>query len=331
MKLDAPNRLFFALALACSVLGAYAVCGVIEGTLVPVVATSVTREGWGALLSVRLMPTLIVLTVAGVALAGAGRMLARQAVASRRLARRIDELAVDVPARLVETSRAVGLNGRVIPIGLRVPVSFVHGVLRPRVVISEGLLERLSSAELLAVLEHERYHVSNLDPLKTATLRVMTALVPELDPFRAQYRAGCELAADRRAIATCGTRPLAGALLNAVGGPDWADTDLAVPLGTRTLLHERVVQLESGAAQPAASLAPARPLLTVLPAMALLALISTVAARASGVDYVTFGGLVQATLLRGLVCAVPLVLAGMFAYALLALRATSKPPRPSSG
>jgi Peptidase family M48 len=45
-------------------------------------------------------------------------------------------------------------------------------VLRPRVVVSQGLLERLSDAELRAVLEHEGYHVANLDPLKLVVLRV---------------------------------------------------------------------------------------------------------------------------------------------------------------
>jgi Zn-dependent protease with chaperone function len=82
-------------------------------------------------------------------------------VASRRLARRTGELAVDAPERLLRASRAADLSARVALIGLSAPVSFVHGVVRPRVVIGEGLLERLSGAELLAVLEHERYHVAN--------------------------------------------------------------------------------------------------------------------------------------------------------------------------
>jgi Zn-dependent protease with chaperone function len=323
--MDAPNRLFLTLALAGSLLGAYAVCGVIEGLLVPVVITSVSRRGWGALLSIRLMPSLMLLAMAGIAMARAGRVLARQVVASRRLAQRIGELAVDAPERLLQASRAAGLSGRVAVIGLGVPVSFVHGVVRPRVVISESLLEHLSGAELLAVLEHERYHVSNLDPLKTATLRVITAalpFLPELEPFPAQYRAGCELAADRRAVAAIGTRPLAGALLKAAGGPDWADTDLAVPLGSRSLLHTRVAQLESGAAPPGASLASARALLTMLSAIALLTLLASAVVDTTSVTHATLVGLSQATLHRGLLCAAPVVAGGLFAYALLALNAS---------
>lgn len=330
MRLDAPNRLFLTLALASLLLVSYAVCGVVEGTLVPVVIRGLSSDGWGALLSLRLLPAVMLLAVATVALAGACRVLARQVVASRGLAKRIGELAVDAPERLLETSGAAGLDGRVALIGLRAPVSFVHGVMRPRVVISEGLLECLSSAELLAVLEHERYHVSNLDPLKTATLRVaMAALgcLAELEPFRAQYRECCELAADRRAVAACGTRPLAGALLKAVRGPDWVDSDLTVPLGSRSLLHTRVTQLESGAAPPSVSFVSARALVSILSAIPLLALLASAVVRTSGINQETLGGLAEATLTRGLLCAVPVVAVSVFAYAMLALKAGRLAPR----
>jgi beta-lactamase regulating signal transducer with metallopeptidase domain len=334
VRLDAPNRLFLTLALGGLLLSAYAMCGVVEGILAPLVITSVSRNGWAVLLSVRVMAALILLGLVGVALAQAGRVLTRQVAASRHLKQRTGELAIDPPIRLVEASRAAGLSGRLILIRLSTPVSFVYGVVRPRVVISDGLLERLSSPELLAVLEHERYHVSNLDPLKTAMLRLMTAalaFVPDLEPFRVQYRAGRELAADRRAIATCGRRPLAGALLKAMPEPDWADTDAAVPLQSHSLLHRRVTQLESGAAPPDASFASVRALLTVLSANAWLAIVATAIGCTSSVTASSIARLGQATLIRGLLCAAPIVAVGLLAYALLALKINRSSTRSGPG
>src|SRR6478672_10137934 len=50
-------------------------------------------------------------------------------------------------------------------------------VLTPRVAVSRGLLEGVSDDELRAVLEHERYHVCNLDPVprRRATVSLVSA------------------------------------------------------------------------------------------------------------------------------------------------------------
>jgi beta-lactamase regulating signal transducer with metallopeptidase domain len=333
VRLDAANRLFLTLALASSLLVGYAVCGVVEGALVPVVTRTVSSHGWDAVFSIRLAPALMLLILVCVAMAEAGRVLARQLVASLRLAARIRELEIPAAARLLEVAHAVGLSGRVVLIGERAPVSFVHGVIRPRVVISDGLLESLSTVELFAVLEHELYHLSNLDPLKTATLHVMTAalaFVADLEPFRTQYVAVCELAADRRAMAACGTRPLAGALLKAMRGPDWVDASLTVSLASGSVLRIRVTQLESGEAPPSALFASARAFLKVLSAIALLALLALAAVHVSRVDAGDLSGLAESTLFTGLLCAVPGVSAGLLAYMLLALKAMSRPRRRAS-
>jgi beta-lactamase regulating signal transducer with metallopeptidase domain len=50
-----------------------------------------------------------------------------------------------------------------------------HGVLTPRVAVSEGLVEGVSDDELRAVLEHEHYHVCNLDPLKAVLAQTLSA------------------------------------------------------------------------------------------------------------------------------------------------------------
>jgi beta-lactamase regulating signal transducer with metallopeptidase domain len=219
------------------------------------------------------------------------------------------------------------LSGRVFLIVEPGQVSFVHGALRPRVVLSQDLLERLSDAELRAVLEHEGYHVANLDPLKIVVLRVMAAaffIVPVLEPLIARYSARRELAADRRAISACGARPLAGALLHAVRGPDWSDADLAVPLAGQALLAGRLRQLETGAEPPLPSSALARPRLAILGAIALLStsLIAAICADAvAATHHATLLSVAGGTLLDGIACAAPFAGAGLLLYLVLAIRA----------
>jgi hypothetical protein len=99
---------------------------------------------------------------------------------------------------------------------------------------SPGLYKRASEPELEAVLEHERYHNHNLDPLKVTLARALPAtffylaLLRDLHP---RYLAGRELAADRRAVPRCGKQSLAGALFTVVRGPQWPEPrfDLAPP------------------------------------------------------------------------------------------------------
>ena len=57
----------------------------------------------------------------------------------------------------------------------------------PRVAVSRGLVEATSADELRAVIEHERYHVRNLDPLKIVLTRSLSAalfLLPALNALR---------------------------------------------------------------------------------------------------------------------------------------------------
>jgi Zn-dependent protease with chaperone function len=55
------------------------------------------------------------------------------------------------------------------------PVAYCLGLLRPRVVVSSGLLERLDCPSLKAVLEHEASHRRRRDPLRQAILGSIVA------------------------------------------------------------------------------------------------------------------------------------------------------------
>lgn len=253
------------------------------------------------------------------------RSLAAQAAASRRLARRIERLKLGRSAKLGEAASAAGLRRRLRLIEADEPFSFTYGAWQPRIVVSTGLLNSSSPPELKAVLVHEHYHVRNMDPLKVVLARALVRsffFVPLLRELEGRYTAGRELAADRRALGSCGRRPLASALLKAVRGPSWPELSTAAAIGGPELLGVRIAQLEAGGEPPPGRL-PRRTLLLSAAGLAVLAA-SFVAALAG------LGGLTAALELSehesdpaafGLVmavgCAAPWLIGGWLAWSYL--------------
>jgi Zn-dependent protease with chaperone function len=329
MRLDSANRSFLAFMGAALLLTAVVLCGALGGVLVPLVLGRLSRGGFAGLLNDGgswLAALLFGLLVAFGLVLGA-RSLVRQVVASRRLARRVRGLAVPVSEKLIAAATQAGLAGRVVCVGAPEAFSFVYGVLTPRVAVSRGLLQGVTREELHAVLEHERYHVSNLDPLKVVLVQALSAalfFLPALESLRASYAAGCELAADRRAVATCGRRSLAGALLKVVRGPAWRELEVATAIGGSELLDVRVAQLETGEEPRLHALSLKRVVLSLFGAALLTA---TFLASVSGfggsaaVRHATGTGLGSAVLLGGLACAAPFAFVGLMAYLLAALLA----------
>jgi Zn-dependent protease with chaperone function len=343
VRLDSANRSFLAFMGLALLFGASVLCGAVGGVLVPLLVTRVSRGGLVGMLGdgALLLPLLLFLVLVAGGLALATRSLARQVRASHRLARRVCGLAHALPDQLTRAATQAGLSGRVVLVDAPESFSFVYGVLTPRVAVSRGLLEGVSGGELRAVLEHERYHVRNLDPLKVLLVRALSAalfFLPALDSLRARYVAGRELAADRRAVAVCGHRPLAGALLKVVRGPAWSELDVAAPIGGAELLDVRVAQLETGTEPRLQVLGIVRATLSLLGAAIFLATFFASVFSLGGsaaVHHATGAGLAAATLLGGLTCAVPFVGAGLFTYLVIAFRASrpiafDKPPGLSS-
>jgi hypothetical protein len=98
------------------------------------------------------------------------------------------------------------------------PLAFCAGWLRPRVYVSTAALERLSAAELRAVLAHEHHHLALRDPLRLAVGRVLCQalfFLPVLRPLHDRYGEVAELTADAAAVAATGgaAAPLASAML----------------------------------------------------------------------------------------------------------------------
>jgi Zn-dependent protease with chaperone function len=246
--MDRAARNFFALVGIGATLGAYAICGFIAYVLIP--AFGVDRGAFGRFAALWLLPAIVLTALFAVAVGRAVRTLRGQVSASRRLSRRIQAAALAPAPQLRAAVGSPGLDGRVTLIDAAEPFSFVYGVFVPRVAISRGFHERLSAEELGAALEHERYHVRNLDPLRAligAVLIEAFFLLPALEVLRARYEAGRELAADRRAERACGSRPLLGALLKALEEPG-REPAISASLADPGFLDARVFSLETGQA-----------------------------------------------------------------------------------
>jgi len=96
-------------------------------------------------------------------------------------------------------------------------LAFCAGLLRPRVYISTGTLERLSREELRAVLAHEAHHAASRDPLRLLVARALGEglfFLPAMRRMGHHCASAAELAADEAAVrAGGGQRPLASAML----------------------------------------------------------------------------------------------------------------------
>jgi Zn-dependent protease with chaperone function len=329
MRLNSANRSFLALMVLALLLGMYVLCGAVGSVLVPLVLARISHEGIRGLLDSGgfLLPVLVFIVPVALGLAFGARSVRRQIVASSRLVRRVRGLTLELSDELDLTTSEVGLGGRVVLLDAPERFSFAYGVLTPRVAVSRGLLEGVSDEELRAVLEHERYHVCNLDPLKVVLVQALSAaffLLPALDALRARYLAGRELAADRRAMRACGRRPLAGALLKVVRGPDWSELEGVAAIGGPELLDVRVAQLESGIQPKLATLSITRATVSLvgaaLFASTFLASVFSFGGPAA-VYRATGSGLTTTDLLSGLTCAAPFAGAGLVAYWLIARRA----------
>lgn len=250
MRLNAANRAFLAL-VAISGLAAAALGTAAISLLTLIVYQTIVAHGRsGVLQGHDLRPALAFLLIVGVGTVLGLRSLRKQISATRRLRSRIDEARVQTAPEIVVAASRRGIDRRRIDVVSSPDAfSFAYGFVLPRIVVSEGLISATAPDELEAVLEHERYHVRNLDPLKVLLARVLPAaffFFPALHDLRRRYVAGRELAADRRAVAKHGRKALAGALLKVAQGPDWAQLAPAAAIGGSDLLDVRVAQLETG-------------------------------------------------------------------------------------
>ncbi len=322
MRLDTGNRSFFGLLGVAFV--AYQLLALGACLLLSLLAFRLATAGLGedAADGGQLAATAMFLGLVGLGGLLGLRSLLVQARASLRLASRVRTFALPCPTALRTAAARAGLEGRVSLIDTAGAFSFAYGAFHPRVAVSRSLFESASPRELDAVLEHERYHVRNLDPLKVVLARALARglfFLPALRELEGRYLAARELAADRRALATCGRRPLASALLKAVKGPGWPELAGAAAIGGPELLDARVAQLESHGEPPVRGVSR-RALITSVAGLALLT--ASFAAALGGLGGITAamrlgepgmeaGGVAIAMALG---CAAPWLVAGWLAW-----------------
>ncbi len=135
------------------------------------------------------------------ALARALRCVGRGVAAHRRMLARMP---------VIEHRRIAGQSVALVP-GAR-PLAFCAGLVRPRVYVSSGAVERLSADALAAVVEHEAHHAVRRDPLRILVARAIGEAY-SLTALPRREQALGELAADAAAVRRRGAAPLAAALL----------------------------------------------------------------------------------------------------------------------
>jgi hypothetical protein len=118
------------------------------------------------------------------------------------------------PAALVAAAGRSGVSDVVCVAG-PVASAFCTGLLRPRVVVTSGMVAALAAEELEAVLVHEAEHARRRDPLRRLAGRAAAEVLVWLPPvgwWTSRRLEEAELAADRAAIDRVGRTPLARAL-----------------------------------------------------------------------------------------------------------------------
>ena len=118
------------------------------------------------------------------------------------------------------------------------PFAMAVGILRPRIMLSTGLIRLLDHGELAAVLAHESSHVRHRDTLRyliTASLSRAFFFVPAIPRLAAQVK----LAAELRADAEAGDESALGAALVKL-----ADHAVMLPVGVAAASSELIPRLE---------------------------------------------------------------------------------------
>jgi len=96
------------------------------------------------------------------------------------------------------------------------PIAFTMGFLKPKIILSTGLLQLLDKTELDAVILHELYHQKHGDPVKTFVLHLLATVMwylPIINCLMQKYKMIRELLADQYAVNEQGTPTHVGSAL----------------------------------------------------------------------------------------------------------------------
>jgi Zn-dependent protease with chaperone function len=111
----------------------------------------------------------------------------------------------------------------------KAPAAFCAGALRPRVYVTDSLVDLLSPSALAAVIAHEQAHARRRDPLRRTVLAALSDLLlkaPWVLWLRQLHGERAEISADRAAATLVGPNAVADALTSLAMGGDEASADL---------------------------------------------------------------------------------------------------------
>jgi Zn-dependent protease with chaperone function len=181
---------------------------------------------------------------AALALVGGLRVVWPAVRGGRALRRLLSTVRRPLPAPVRGVAESLGIADRVDVVGTGEAFAVTHGLVRPRILLSAGLVDALDAAELTAVLVHERHHLWRRDPLRLLAARVLAGygwFLPLLRLWAQRLALRRELAADRAATASTGVAAVAGALLKLADLPAPAAVAAVNPMGN---LPDRIAHLE---------------------------------------------------------------------------------------
>jgi len=141
--------------------------------------------------------------IVGVALAASILFWFGVLLARFRLGGRLGRGSLPLPAALAALARENGLvENQVRLLAADRAFALTTGLWQPRVVVTTAAFDKLSLAELAAVLQHEAHHVRQREPLRRAILSALLAVIPHATlrkKLRAAYITASELEADAHA------------------------------------------------------------------------------------------------------------------------------------
>ncbi|GAW92530.1 peptidase M56 [Calderihabitans maritimus] len=179
-----------------------------------------------------------------------GSYLWQQLRNNQKLLGRLQELKISLPAELENLTRKYGLQGKIFYTVDTEPYAFVCGLLKPRIVLSRGLFNTLTTEELEAVLLHENYHLIEYDPLKITlggAIARSLFFIPLAGQLYGAFKCNRELAADASAVRVQGDNlGLALALQKLLQAQTASRSDLAARVGIIGTAELRITQLIEG-------------------------------------------------------------------------------------
>jgi beta-lactamase regulating signal transducer with metallopeptidase domain len=146
-------------------------------------------------------------------------------------------------ARLDNIAQRLNLQDHVFLLDSDDCISFCTGFLSPRIYVSRAIVESLTAEELEALLLHERYHLTNRDPLRILLGELIVSglfFVPVLRDLFKRYLVKKEIAADQYAIQYQGNRHGIASTLNKLLQKEACDGTASFAVSGTDALRDRI-------------------------------------------------------------------------------------------